>query len=283
MTTENPERSDLRDPAEIERDIAQTREAIDSTVDELGQRLAPSQLMDDARSYVKESAMRGANSLWNTMSDNAIPLLMVGGVLVWMMSARRASAYASGNGSYGSGSYGSESEAGGTDWEPAESTRRGMARRTTERAREVGGRVLETGADVKSRAQEQLQRAQHGLQSMGQEQPLMLGLAALALGGLVGGLLPSTRREDELVGEMRDELVGAAVQAGREKVEGVREAAEGIAHAAAGQGSQQQAGEPDPSQAPGSQSEGEEQRESAGRSGGRSGGRASRPSPSPRI
>src|SRR5690606_41974167 len=89
MATENPERSEVREPAEIERDIAQTREAIDSTVDELGQRRAPSQLMDDAKSYVKETAKRRANSLWSTLSDNCIPLLLIGGGMVWMESPHR--------------------------------------------------------------------------------------------------------------------------------------------------------------------------------------------------
>src|SRR5690606_14115777 len=228
MATENPERSEVREPAEIERDIAQTREAIDSTVDELGQRLAPSQLMDDAKSYVKETAMRGAISLWSTLSDNAIPLLLIGGGMVWMASSRRAHARFDG-GSRFAGSYeiAAGSYEGGTEWE-AGSNGMGqraaeMGHRAAETARRMGERVRERGADVASHATEQLHRAQHGIETIQHDQPLLLGIAAFALGGLIGGLLPSTRREDALVGSMRDDVVGAAVQAGREQVEQVRE------------------------------------------------------------
>lgn len=286
MATENPERSEVREPAEIERDIAQTREAIDSTVDELGQRLAPSQLMDDAKSYVKETAMRGANSLWSTLSDNAIPLLMIGGGMVWMASSRRASAWSNGDypTRFASGYQGGAAYQGGDDWEPASSNSSGMAHRTAEKARMMGERVRERSADVAGRAQEQLHRAQHGIESMRQEQPLLMGVAAFALGGLVGGLLPATHREDQLVGEMRDDVVGAAVQAGREQVEHVREAAQDLVESAGGKSDEgqqgaQQAGEPS-----GSQPDlGEQQigREGGGRTGGRA--RSSRPSPSPRI
>ena len=40
------------------------------------------------------------------------------------------------------------------------------------------------------------------------EQPLVLGAIGLAVGAAIGGLLPSTRREAELLGGTRDQLLG---------------------------------------------------------------------------
>jgi hypothetical protein len=227
-----------REPADIEREIAETRQAIDSTVGELGQRLAPSQLMDDARNYVKETAVRGVNSMWTRMSDNAVPLGLIGSGVVWMMASRRShqgEAYSSG---YSSG-YSSEQgyrfydeqtpslreRAGEAAASGAERARE-LAASSAERAREVGHGLRERGAELGESAQQQMHRARQGFDTMRAEQPLLLGIAALACGALLGGLIPTTRREDRLVGEVRDQVVGAARELGAEKVQEVREAAE---------------------------------------------------------
>lgn len=60
-----------------------------------------------------------------------------------------------------------------------------------------------------------------------EERPLAVAAAAMALGLLAGLTLPSTRREDELLGERRDDLVESAREAGREALEQSRLAAHG--------------------------------------------------------
>jgi hypothetical protein len=42
------------------------------------------------------------------------------------------------------------------------------------------------------------------------QNPLALGLVALALGALIGALIPETRRENELLGPQRDQLAHKA-------------------------------------------------------------------------
>jgi len=246
-----PESEETRSPEAIEREIAQTRASIDTTVGELGERLRPSQLADDARSYVRETARRSASNAWSSVSstvrDNAVPFALVGGGLAWYMAARR------GNGShrgFASGyDEGYRAASGhrvgaGTDWQGSEQgltssvgaavqgakERAGeIASHAAERAREATGQIYERGAELGSRAQQQVQRqvyrARWQLDLMRAERPLVLGVAALALGAIAGAGLPSTRREDELLGETRDQVVGAAAQAGRETVEQVRQAA----------------------------------------------------------
>jgi hypothetical protein len=250
--TKKPESQETRTPEEIEREIARTRASIDDTVGELGERLRPSQLVDDARSYVRETARRGASNAWSSVSttarSNAVPLALIGGGVAWYMASRRGNGsrgYASGydegyraaSGYRGYEEYPSEwreSEQGlagsvGSAVHGAREKAGELASRTAERAREATGHLYERGAEMGSNVQHQvgrqLDRARGQLQSLEAEQPLLLGMAALAVGALLGGGLPATRREDELLGEKRDQVLGAAAQAGRETVEQVRQAA----------------------------------------------------------
>lgn len=62
--------------------------------------------------------------------------------------------------------------------------------------------------------------------------PLAVGLAALALGALVGASIPETDREDQLFGETRDRLAGQARDAAREGVDRARDIAGAAATAA---------------------------------------------------
>ena len=56
-----------------------------------------------------------------------------------------------------------------------------------------------------------------------QEQPLAVGALALGLGALIGALLPSTRREDALLGEQRDAVLAAAKSTLQDELNKVRE------------------------------------------------------------
>ena len=71
-------------------------------------------------------------------------------------------------------------------------------------------------------------RGRRGLGALGvaiEERPLAVGVAALAIGLLAGVALPATRREDELLGDVRDDLLDSAREAGREALEKGKEVA----------------------------------------------------------
>ena len=52
-----------------------------------------------------------------------------------------------------------------------------------------------------------------------EERPLAVGAAAIALGVVAGLMIPSTRKEDELMGETRDRLMERAKEVGGEALE----------------------------------------------------------------
>jgi ElaB/YqjD/DUF883 family membrane-anchored ribosome-binding protein len=64
-----------------------------------------------------------------------------------------------------------------------------------------------------------------GLRDLVEERPLVVVAASLAVGLLVGLALPATRREDELLGDARDELLESARDTGREALDRGREVA----------------------------------------------------------
>jgi hypothetical protein len=92
----------------------------------------------------------------------------------------------------------------------------GTARET---AREAVGRVEERAARLRERAHVQVRDAKIGFWQTLDQEPLMVGAAAVAVGLVAGLLIPSTRREDEMLGERRDEVVGRAQEKGREVLE----------------------------------------------------------------
>jgi hypothetical protein len=58
-----------------------------------------------------------------------------------------------------------------------------------------------------------------GLLALLQEDPLKVGAATLALGFVAGLVLPSTRKENELMGEQRERLLERAKEAGQEALD----------------------------------------------------------------
>jgi ElaB/YqjD/DUF883 family membrane-anchored ribosome-binding protein len=65
------------------------------------------------------------------------------------------------------------------------------------------------------------QQVKRGAQKIGvsKQNPLGLGIAAAAVGFIVGTLLPSTNMEDERLGEMSDQVGEKAHEAGQEALE----------------------------------------------------------------
>jgi len=94
-----------------------------------------------------------------------------------------------------------------------------LSHRTRERASELGDRTREKATELGYRTRYQARRAQVGFWEMMEENPLAVGVATLALGVLAGLSLPSTRREDELLGETRDKLVDRIEEVGREALD----------------------------------------------------------------
>ncbi len=109
------------------------------------------------------------------------------------------------------------SEMGARAGEMGEGARERMARA----GRGVSARAHRAGTSARRYSR----RARQGLLHTLDEQPLVLGAIGLAVGAALGSALPSSEREDRLMGDTRDRLKRRALKTGREQVEKAEAAA----------------------------------------------------------
>jgi ElaB/YqjD/DUF883 family membrane-anchored ribosome-binding protein len=95
-----------------------------------------------------------------------------------------------------------------------------------ERAGELKERVGERIGEIGGQARWQTQRVKTNLEHAAEENPLALSIGAAVVGLALGLLLPGTRREDEVMGSARDQLVDRA----EETIERTKDAAVEAGH-----------------------------------------------------
>lgn len=89
----------------------------------------------------------------------------------------------------------------------------------------VVDQAQQTASDVIDHAQHQARRVEQGFNAAMERSPLAIGAVALALGTAVGLSFPTTRKENEWMGEARDTVVGRAQAAASEAIDKVQEVA----------------------------------------------------------
>jgi hypothetical protein len=183
-----------RRPEEILAEIHRTRNEMDHTLQAIEHRLTPGQLVDQGLDYLKNSGAREyVNNLSSSVKTHPLPATLTGIGIAWLMAVgNRQPAQPS---SYNTG--------------PGIGERMQSAK---ERASQIG-----------SSARQQLDRARGGWDSMLNEHPLALGAIGLAIGAVVAAMAPRTEKEDQLMGQARDDLLDKAKQAGTEKLEQMKE------------------------------------------------------------
>jgi hypothetical protein len=92
-------------------------------------------------------------------------------------------------------------------------------------AGQVAGRVADAAGQIVGESQYRVGRAGGRLQQMMEENPLLIGTVAAAAGLAVGLATPSTERENELMGQAREDLVRRAQDTAQETLEKVQQVA----------------------------------------------------------
>jgi ElaB/YqjD/DUF883 family membrane-anchored ribosome-binding protein len=239
-----------RSPEEIEREIERTRDRMSRNIDELGDRLSPSNLKEEAKSAIKdaaqgavsnvgEQARRTSSRLVKVIRENPLPVIAVGAGVTWLLTQRprsevsgdRMARYAY-TGPERRQSHGIKERVGSAVSGVKESVSEaagGVAERAGELKDQAGERIGDWG----NQARWQSRRLKTNLEHTAEENPLALAVGAAVVGLALGLLLPGTQRENELMGPARDQLVDraeetverakdAAVEAGREVKETVK-------------------------------------------------------------
>lgn len=77
-----------KDSAQLEREVEQQRQKIESRIGEIRERLSPGQIVDELLSYTKNGGQNFAANLGQTLSNNPLPAALLGISLVWLMSGQ---------------------------------------------------------------------------------------------------------------------------------------------------------------------------------------------------
>jgi ElaB/YqjD/DUF883 family membrane-anchored ribosome-binding protein len=176
------------------------------TLEELGARLNPQRLKQQAKDKVHDAtigrvqtmaqntidkASGAGRKVTDIVRENPIPAALIAAGVSWLAwSSRRGKVVDNGG---------------------------AVSERATEMTKSAASSVAET-------AREKTDRVSSAIRS----NPVPLGIAAAALGLAAGYALPSTEKEGELVGEKRDELVDKARELVQEKKESVKRVAERV-------------------------------------------------------
>jgi ElaB/YqjD/DUF883 family membrane-anchored ribosome-binding protein len=209
-TSEKPGSS--RDPEQLERSAERLRADLDRTLDALERKLSPSQLLDKSIAYLRDHGGEMAYAVGDSVRRNPVPILLTVAGIGWLIAtAVRTRAP--------------------IDVTPAAVDLDDVADLDDELADESlddDSSYSETYSprsrfrDGIAAARARTRRAQYRAMSALEERPLLLGGLAVAVGALLGALIPSTEYEDKVVGQMRDRAVERAKQMGEAQYQNLR-------------------------------------------------------------
>lgn len=210
------------DVQQIKAEISDTQAEIQHTVAEIQERLSPAHLKDQAVSTVQDATIGKVQQMMN--GTNPIPYALIGIGAVWLLANRRSSdrpwsGYGQGSQAwggrpaYGSGEYGANEMRSGSATRDLSSTTGEWQAAASERAEAVTEGARRMASQARNR-----------WETMLDDNPMALGIAALAAGALIGASLPQTEVENAYLGETRDQLIDSAREVAHDAVEKVEKA-----------------------------------------------------------
>jgi len=235
-----------RNPQEIEAELERTRAEMSVTLEALQHRLSPNEMFDRAVDYFRSSGgSEFSENLKQSIAQNPVPAGLVGIGLAWLMlsgqrdSSMRSSAWDETTGDKVSGAISAargktQAVASGVKG-MASSARESVghvASSSRERIHQLSHGVSSGASHVGTMSRQTATRAKRGFEYLVHEQPLVLGAFGAVLGAALAATLPHSRREDELLGEARDQFVESAQAKGRAQAEKARQVAKSARDAA---------------------------------------------------
>lgn len=215
-----------RSSADIEQEVEASRAQLDRNVEALKEKMTPGQLLDEAMNSMGGAGQQVASRFLEQVKQNPMPLAVMGVGLAWLMASNKGGA---------SPPSGPRPKADGHDLGEAASDAadglKAKAQAVTDKASDAlssarerltsgSGSAKEAVSGMGDQAARVAQQARQGVQQTFQNEPLLLGVAGLAVGLALGAALPPTEAEDRLMGQARDRMVDkgkSAAQGGLEQ------------------------------------------------------------------
>lgn len=191
-----------------------------STVDALGQKgHEMKERAEETLGQVAEVAHDTAAQMTAGLRQNPLPYALIGAGVAWLILANRRAARETWDGEMAWDLGDAERDAYDGDSDIEGGDRTAAARR---RLADVSQRTAE-------RARYVAQRARTGWGHLVHENPMAVGLAAVAVGAIIGAMIPASRIEREYLGEVRDTLLDSARGMTAEAVDEVVQTARSMA------------------------------------------------------
>lgn len=223
-------------------DIRITQERLGDTVEEIGERFNPTRLKEELKHDIRDATIGrvenmaqqtaeivsdAQRTIMQSIRENPIPVAMVGVGLGWLIlngsgkkkqmrldapyDEQQRRGWGTLNEDQPDGGYNS-AQSGTLDRarEKAGSMVDSVKQKTSElveQTHRTADRVAEGAQDVAGRVAEETRTQSRRVERTFQDNPLVIGAAALAVGLAAGLAIPSTEKEAELVGDARDHLV----------------------------------------------------------------------------
>jgi hypothetical protein len=195
--------------AEIRADIDETRREMGGTLNELGDRLDPGHLVEQAKENVREATIgrveetaKGVSDMvMETIKRNPIPAALAGTGLAMLWSNRAQGRQHSAYDGRNSGNGGIAATVAGTASTVGQSV--GSAVDT------VAGSAQQVSSEVMDRAGETAQQVSWKLESFMRASPLAMGAIAVGAGAVIGSLVPETSKEREMLGDASRQVSSA--------------------------------------------------------------------------
>jgi hypothetical protein len=251
--TENEHMTDeeAAEAVEIRAEIEETRLEMGGTLHELGDRLDPGHLMNQAKENVREATIGRVEETAKGMTDmvmetikrNPIPAAMAGaGLALLWMNKSSGSSNGNGNGRYAydgrgysaSYPYGSgQSDQGGGIGAKAGEAVSAVGSTVGDAAGTVGQTAQQVTGEVVDRGQQAAQEVGWRVERFMQASPLAVGAIAIGAGALVGALVPETEQERQVLGDASRQVASTVRdtvdEAGRQAEQAVDEAERSMA------------------------------------------------------
>ena len=256
MTQYERDASDEQSPERIENEIQRTRDRMSSNIDELGDRLSPENLKQQAKEAISEKAgevvagvgdqaREAGSQMLEFIARNPLPVAAAGLGAIWLFTLRKGNrSEVSGNRMAKFAYTGPERRLPGERSalarrlaDRADTMRQSVSDTITEageKAGELKDRVQERAGELGEAARERAGDARGGFERMMRDNPLAVAGGAALIGLALGMLLPETEPERDMMGSKRDEIVdrvqetagrikNVALQAGRDLKDTVNE------------------------------------------------------------
>jgi hypothetical protein len=232
-----------KSPEALEQEINAKRASISNIVDSLESRFTPGQLFDQALAYTKGNGGEFFQNLGTTIKNNPVPTALTGLGLAWL-AINQNKPFNPGTARSGPGladtisgmvgqvagavSHAGERLHGATDTALAkgQQLKKGAGDLSHGASASVSATAGELNENVHNATHQLADQATHlkgQLDTLLKEQPLVMAAIGIALGAAIGAALPSTQKEDELMGDASDNAMAKAKSTGEELYSAARE------------------------------------------------------------